>query len=201
MNRRRANPRAPRASPRRTNVDPESGTKLTVPWMVVEPVPAPPPLPVTGNAIVYEGFTVYATPPMFRTVVLKVRFAIPLSYPKLPERDEARLPDPAVGAVWVKFKVNPVEKAAGSVPTGAVTTMSPKDDPAGVFTVFDVPLKVTNTPPLLTVLLPVERKIDPVTVEKLTGTAWAVLTPKAVMPMVIALKRALILESFIFCCA
>ena len=169
--------------------------------MVVVPVPAPPPVPVTGNAIVYEGFTVYATPPIFRTVVLNERFAIPLSYPKLPERDEARLPDPAVGAVWVKFRVKPVEKAAGGVPTAAVTTMSPKDAPAGVFTLFDVPLKVTNTPPLLTVLVPVERKIDPETVLKLTGTAWAVLTAKAVMPMVIATKRALIFVSFIFCYA
>lgn len=131
--------------------------------------------------------------------MVKVRVAIPLLNPMLPERLEAREPTPAVGTVWVKFKVKPDEKdCAGVLVLLVVTTKSPKLAPRGVLPVFDVPLKVNVTMlaplPLVRTLVPEAEKIDPAVVLNETGTAWAVVTPRAVIPMTIAPRRALVFE-------
>ena len=63
--------------------------------MVVVPIAAPPPTPVTGKAIVYTGFTVYVKPAIVRLVVENVKVAIPWLNPRFPFRVPTKLPAPA----------------------------------------------------------------------------------------------------------
>lgn len=116
------------------------------------------------------------------SVVEKLRVAIPVLKPNVPDKVPRKLPVPA-GETWKIFKVKlPAiagpNKFAGTV---VVTTTSPNCAPAGVFTGLVVPLKVKVVVPFmfvkLTTFMPEILK-TPV-VLKVTGSARKAPWPSA----------------------